>query len=95
MPSGVYERKFKDPNAPPPTTREKLAKRVPIAFKVIDKCLLDGKGIKVLQLQAAKWIIESDLGKVEKVRASEILPDYEKKILAEHKEGTDATEKGK
>ena len=77
------------------STKEKLAQRVPIAFIVIDKCLLDGKGIKVLQLQAAKWIIESDLGKVEKVKASEILPEYEKKILAEHKEVKDAVEKGK
>ena len=71
------------------STKEKLAKRVPIAFQVIDKCLLDGKGVKALQLAAAKWIIESDLGRVEKVKNSEILPEYEKKILKEHnnKEG--------
>ena len=73
------------------TTKEKLGKRVGKAFKVIDRCLLDGKGIKAIQLTAAKWIIESDLGRVEKVKASEVLPEYEKKILAEHKEGGNAT----
>ncbi len=67
------------------STREQLIKRVPKSFKVIDKCLLDGRGIKAIQLTAAKWIIESDLSKVDKVKNSEILPDYEKKILAEHK----------
>ena len=66
------------------STREQLVKRVGKAFKVIDKCLLDGRGIKAIQLTAAKWIIESDLSKVDKVKNSDIVPEYEKKIIAEH-----------
>ena len=83
MPSGVYERKPKDPNAPILTTREKLKKRVFIAFKVLDYCLKGKRGIKPLQFSAAKWVIESDLVKV---KEKESIPEYDEKVLKEYRD---------
>lgn len=84
----AYVRKTNRPyvkRTTPITTKERLGKRVGKAFQVIDKCLLNGKGIKGIQLSAAKWIIESDIGRVEKIKQSEIVPEYEKEVLKKFK----------